>query len=159
MVLTPVAFAFANGIHGKLLTRYHFSGNGDVRIFRTISDLQDAGAVLGLSEYFKGAPGRTEYPEDLHGIVLEVDGESPMRLDFDYGGQWQESAGARSISALVPQVNCRVTLSVEDNHGVTTSGAFCAGHLFSPYFTLKLTQTQKGNGTIQSCLKLTPSAM
>jgi hypothetical protein len=157
--LAPIGFAFDDGLSGTLVTRYHFSGNGGIHISRAISSLSESGAVLELAEYFKGAPGRTEYPEDLHGIVLEMDGESPQRLDFDYSGQWQESAGARWVSALVPQVNSLVTLSVEGEDCLRTSGAFCAGHLFSPYFTLKLTQTLQGNGTIQSCLKLTPSAM
>jgi hypothetical protein len=37
-----------------------------------------------------------------------------------------------------------------------TLGPVCAGHLFSPYFTLKLTQSLNGNGTIATCLKLIP---
>lgn len=159
VVLTQVAFAFADGLSGKVLTRHLFSGKGGIQITRTISDLTDAGAVLELSEYFKGAPGRTEYPEDLHGIVLEMDGSSPRRLDFNYSGQWQESAGARQVSALVPQVNCLLSLSAGSKDGVPTAGAFCDGHLFSPYFTLKLTQTLQGNGSIISCLNLTPSGI
>jgi hypothetical protein len=155
ITLTPVHFQFDSGLSGSLVTSYRFAG-GSIRITRSLTDLSSSDAALELTEYFKGAPGRTEYPEDLHGIMLEMDGDAPQEELFDYSGAWRESKRATSVAARVPQVNTRLALVSED--GPVASAAFCAGHLFSPYFTLKLTRRFTGNGTTQTCLKTTPIA-
>ena len=157
--LTPVAFKFAAGLTGSLVTTYRFSRDGVLHIARVVSELSDPQATLESTEYFKGAPGRTEYPEDLHGILLEADGATPVSHAFDYDGAWKESAGARCVAAVIPQVNSRLELSVASDAAPATTGGVCAGHLFSPYFTLKLTRSLRGNGTLKSCLKIIPSAM
>lgn len=157
--LSPVRFKFADGLAGSLVTTYRFTRDGILGIERAVSGLSDPGATLTATEYFKGAPGRTEYPEDLHGIVLEADGASPVRHAFDYDGVWRESAEARRVAAVIPQVNARLELCVADDASPASSGGVCAGHLFSPYFTLKLTQSLRGDGILKSCLKIIPTAM
>lgn len=152
VTLTPIHFRFASGLEGNLVTRYHFLSGGVTRIERSIMDLSYPAAELTLSEYFKGAPGRTEYPEDLRGIRLAVNGAAPAETDFDYSGTELISLGATSVSAWVPQTNTHVKLCAD---GETQSGTIRIGHLFSPYFTLILTHQLKGNGTILTCLNLT----
>lgn len=157
--LAPVAFRFGGGLSGSLVTTYRFARDGELRVERAVSALSDPDATLAATEYFKGAPGRTEYPEDLHGIVLETDGEAPVYHDFDYDGVWRESTGASRAVATIPQVGARLELRVAGDVSGPATAAVCAGHLFSPYFTLKLTQSLRGNGILKSCLKIIPSAM
>jgi len=156
--LAPITFGFADGLAGLLATTYRFTRDGVLHIARAVSELSDPSATLEAAEYFKGAPGRTEYPEDLHGIVLETDGPAGLRHEFDYSGCWLESPHARRAVAIIPQVNTRLELSADNGTGPATA-AVCAGHLFSPYFTLKLTRTLRGEGTLKSCLKIIPTAM
>jgi hypothetical protein len=137
---------------GELTTRYEF-GKGVITISRRVTDLS-AQVDLDLVEYFKGAPGRTEYPEDLHGIVLEANGASPLRREFDYSGKWSDAPGATEVAAIIPHVRSRLSLTSDS----AVSGSVHAGHLFSPYFTLQLTHRLTGNGTTSSCLNLTPIA-
>lgn len=157
--LAPVSFAFADGLSGSLTTTYRFRTGGELEIERAIANLSNPRAEIAVTEYFKGAPGRTEYPEDLHGIVLEADGATPVRHAFDYDGAWRESAGASLVAAVIPQVNARIELRVAGTAGPAAVGAVCAGHLFSPYFTLKLTRAVAGETTLKSCLKTTPIAL
>lgn len=155
MILTPVELTFDSGLRATLTTGYRFLAAGGLWISRTISGLSDPAATLELTEYFKGAPGRTEYPEDLHGIRLIVDGESPAEKEFDYGGEWHVSKGARSVAALVPHTHTRVEWTLPGEAPTPVSAGFCAGHLFSPFFTLKLTHKLSGHGTLETCLNLT----
>lgn len=153
VALDPIAFQFDYGIAGELTTRLTFLPDGSTRIERSLSGLTDPSAQIELTEYFKGAPGRTEYAEDLTGIRLEMDGDQPRSLDFDYSGDSFESAGARTVAALVPQANTRVELSSAEP---ATRASFRAGHLFSPFFTLTLSHTLQGNGKTTTCLNLIP---
>lgn len=157
--LAPIPLEFDNGLRATLSTRYQFFPGGETRISRTVSDLSDPAAQLELTEYFKGAPGRTEYPEDLHGIRLEVDGDTPFTKEFDYGGELHLSPNARQVAAVVPHTRSRIAWSVPEAAAPAASAAFRAGHLFSPYFTLKLNHNLSGNGIIQTCLNLTPCVM
>jgi hypothetical protein len=153
--LSPVHLTFASGVTATLVTSYRFA-NGTIEITREVSEISDPSATLELTEYFKGAPGRTEYPEDLHGIVLTMNGDAPCETDYDYSGEWHSSESASKVSARIPQVNSEISL---ETGAAKASASFCAGHLFSPFFTLKLTQHLTGNGTTRTCLITTPIAM
>lgn len=153
VALAPVDFTFHDGLSGQLTTTYEF-GNASIVVSREISRVSSSGADLELVEYFKGAPGRTEYPEDLHGIVLEANGSSPVQRGFDYSGEWVEAPGATEVAAIVPHVRTRLSLQGDSAIG----GSVHAGHLFSPYFTLQLAHRLTGNGTTRTCLNLTPIA-
>lgn len=150
--LTPVRLTFASGLGVTQTTSYRFAG-GTIEMARFFSDPSDPSALLEVTEYFKGAPGRTEYPEDLHGITLTVDGASAVTREFDYSGAWHHSDRATRVAARVPQVNVDVALV-----GASARAGFCAGHLFSPYFTLQLTHHLAGPGAVRTCLTLTPIA-
>jgi hypothetical protein len=145
-------FRFTGGLTGELQTQLTFLSDGRHKIERHISQLSDPAATLTLTEYFKGAPGRTEYAEDLHSIRLYVDGETPCELDYDYEEEVHTSAGAGKVGALIPQTNTRLELAAD---GAAQSGHIKAGHLFSPYFTLYLDHALQGNGRTTTWMTLT----
>ncbi|MDD5348719.1 MAG: hypothetical protein PHQ12_00780 [Chthoniobacteraceae bacterium] len=152
MTLTPAEFAFSDGLKGSVVTRYHFIQDGAIGIERTLAGLSDPTAELTLTEYFKAAYGRTEYPEDLHGIRLGIDGADAREVDYDYSGDRHESSGATCVTAAVPQIKTRVELVAEN--GRATSGACQVGHLFSPYFTLSLNYSVKNEERIVTWMTL-----
>jgi len=153
LTLTPVELAFASGLTATLTTTYTFVHNqGETLITRELSNLSNESAELILTEHFKGAPGKTEYAEDLTGIVLYTDVAAAGELDFDYAGQPESTDGDRQIGAKVPQANTRLELSAVS--GSATGASRKCGNLFSPYFTLQLLYTQQGNGSIRTKLSL-----
>ena len=79
-------------------------------IQRRLTKLSDPRAVLNTAEYFKGCYGLTEYPEDMHGIRLSVEGETPRSLEYAYHSRKISSAGASAVSVRIPQINTEIRL-------------------------------------------------
>jgi hypothetical protein len=157
VTLTPAAFRFKKGLTGEVVTRLTFEHNAGVtRIERTVQSLSQPAANLRLIEHFKGAPGRTEYAENLKGIVLSASdarGAALREIAFDYAGAPQVVPGAVSASARVPQVNTRLTLAAAGSTAPVAAQLKC-GNLFSPYFTLQLHFELAGAGAIATRLSL-----
>jgi hypothetical protein len=151
--LDPVAFLFRSGLAGQIVTTCTFVDSGVTTISRRVAGLSDPSAMLELMEYFKGAPGRTEYPEDLHGIRLAINGDSPQEVLFDYSGATLHSSNATEVAASIPQTRTRIAL---ESAQPAAAGSIMAGHLFSPFFTLTLTHRLTGEGTVETCLKIIP---
>ncbi|XHR29730.1 MAG: hypothetical protein ACFUZC_04065 [Chthoniobacteraceae bacterium] len=153
MELTPAPFAFDDGLSGEIVTRFRFLPNGGTRIERTVSQLSNPEAELTFTEYLKAAPGVTEYPEDLHGIRLSIDGEAAREVAFDYSGETLESPGATTLCASIPHTCTRLEWSAAEGEQPRL-GSLKVGPLFSPYFTLALEFSIKGNSQFSTCLNL-----
>lgn len=158
--LTPAALRFRHGLTGEVVTTLTFRHNsgrlGITRRFRNIRGPGDA-AALAVTEYCKGAPGKTEYPVDLHGIELAVDGERPQTVPFAYSGQWWESPAATRVAATFPQTNTALELAAA-GPAVPAAGRVRDGNLFSPYVQLALDyrlEPAGGEGEITTWLTLT----
>lgn len=137
VTLTPAALHFKSGLKAQIETVYEFTGEGVILINRRLLSISDPAQQLGIQEYFKGCYGFTEYAEDLHGIVLEVCGEeSRQELAFQYGSRGIKAVRGQMAAASVPQISTRVAL--ESMNTACLSAEAEEGHLFNPYFTLKL---------------------
>jgi hypothetical protein len=158
LTLTPASFRFKSGLTGEIVTRLVFEHNqGRTFIHRELRNLSQPGARLRLTEHFKGAPGRTEYPIDLHGITLtalDAQGASLLKMPFDYAGVLKLIPGSQAVQAEIPQANTRLTLTAET--GTPVSSGLKCGNLFSPYFTLQLHFELVGVGHISTRLELEP---
>ncbi|WP_269525444.1 hypothetical protein [Coraliomargarita parva] len=151
--LTPAEFRFPSGLTGKLITSYTLQHNAaSTRITRTIENLSSAEATLTITEHFKGAPGKTEYADDLRDIILTANGPAATKIHYDYAGVPTQVNGATQVSASIPQVNTEVSLNSADDSVI--GGVLKCGNLFSPYFTLQLKHKLVGNGCVRSTLKL-----
>jgi len=151
--LTPGKLEFASGLSAEILTTYVFCHNTGVTLIgREIRNLSDTGAKLRLTEHFKGAPGKTEYAEDLNGIEIDSDAPGSESRSFDYSGQTDSLPGATKITARIPQANTCLELAALS--GAVSGASRKCGNLFSPYFTLQLHFELSGNGSIQSKLSL-----
>lgn len=153
--LTPASFRFKDGLAGEIITHLTFAHNGGtIEIRRQIRGLNRT-ARLRLIEHLKAAPGRTEYAEDLHGIVLAARrGDDALReLTFDYSGQMHRITGATVLEALLPSIRTRLSLAAAGSVAPTLGTLKC-GNLFSPYLTLQLHYDCPGTGEIQTQLTL-----
>lgn len=104
--LSPARLEFRNGTTCTLQSRLAFDHHaGTIRLSRKVLDASPATASFRLAETFKGAPGKTEYPVDLHGIALSVNGDQPAERAFAYSGLWHHSKGADRATACIPQTH------------------------------------------------------
>lgn len=135
LTLEPVEVAFSDGAAVELQTVYEFLPEGRIGIIRKIRSL--GGTVeIGLQEYVKASYGFTEYPEEMQGISLKIDGEKV--LDYTYRGKNCKKEGGRTASAVIPAVGTEIALQAQ-----SAADSVCAaeGNLFSPFYTLTLDYT------------------
>jgi hypothetical protein len=150
MRLSPACLVFEDGLEVQIETGYEFS-EGSIRITRKLVSISDPAAILEAREYVKASFGVTEYPLDMHGIRLMVDGTEPQSLEYNYGRRELRSSRAVRSKAVIPQIQSGMALEA-----VTPAlhGAALEGMLFSPYFTLSLDYELTPGKEIVSCLKL-----
>ena len=158
VTLTPAAFRFKSGLSGEVVTRYVFGHNtGVTRVERHVGKLSQPAAALRLVEHFKGAPGRTEYAENLNGITLsalDASGAALRELAFDYAGVLTPVPAAVAARACIPQAQTRLTLAADTGSPAPVAAALKAGNLFSPYLTLQLHYELAGEGSIATRIVL-----
>lgn len=134
--LTPASLLFKNGLQVEIETIYEFYPNGIIMIRRKLVRTSDQAAKIGIQEYFKGCYGFTEYAEDLHGIILEVEGDDHKELVYDYNSEWIQVPNGTKASASIPPI--QTYISLEPAEGTALSAEAAEGHLFNPYYSLKL---------------------
>lgn len=151
--LTPVKIKFKTGLTAQIATVYEFSKDGEINIKRRLVDISDENEQLEVMEYFKGCYGFTEYAEDMHDIVLAVEGENDSSIVYDYSARTISTKNAKSVSATIPQVNTKVSLVPVK--GTALLAEVEEGHLFNPFYTLKLNYCISGEKKeVVTCLKI-----
>ncbi len=133
LTLDPVTVEFA-GLSVTLQTKEYFEeGSSAVKIGREILSMSDPDAEVVLNEYMVACYGTTEYPEDMTGIVLRCEGAEEQRIDYAYRCREASLAGADAVSAVIPAIGTRVSLTASDP---SAEGYIKEGYAFSPMFTL-----------------------
>lgn len=152
IALTPAKVDFTDGGTVAVETTYSIEPGGKITIARSLSG--DTVGVLA-TEYFKGAPGCTEYPIDLHGILLQVTGsETTQEMDYRYRRRRLEVDRPTCVVAVVPQVKARVAMAPVEG-STAASGLAREGNLFEPYFVLELTYDINTSTEFSTCLTIT----
>ncbi len=151
LTLTPVTMKFKDGLEIKLQTSMHFTRGGNIEIKRSLLESSDPNAVIELQEYVKACYGFTEYPENMKGIELGIDGKKVHT--YDYSAKNFTECGASEVSAAIPAINTEIALAAVGKS--CKSVEVEDGHLFTPYYVLKLNYAMSANEKeITSCLKL-----
>jgi hypothetical protein len=135
LILTPAKMTFSDGLDISIETEYRFIGGGAISITRRLLSVSDPSAALTAREYLKGCYGVTEYPEDMRGITLKVDGDQPQALEYAYRRRELRSDHAKTVTAVIPQITTSVALEANTP---AQSGYVLEGLLFSPYYTLAM---------------------
>jgi len=149
----PVDIKFGDDVTVKMKTTYHFPNPNEIEIEREIlaiegSDIQE----LEIEEYVKGCYGIIDYPEDMKGIHLTIDGDEAHSLDYDYKRRKLTKDQSCFAEAQIPQVNSIIGLKASDSG--KWNGRIEEGILFNPYYTLSLKRTLKTGNTSKICLYL-----
>ena len=151
VTLTPAHLKFQSGLIVDLETVLEIKEIGVIEIIRRLVSISDPSAVLTLREQLKGCYGVTEYPEDLHGARLAVQGDRPQELEFAYQRRQISTPQGLEAAVVLPQITTRVSLEAQTP---ALSAQAIEGLLFSPYYTLVLEYEIAIGKEVCTCLKL-----
>jgi hypothetical protein len=152
VTLDPVDIEFASFTIGVQSVFRFAEGTGEVEIVRKIVETTDPQAEVTINEYITACYGTTEYPEDLTGVKLTLEGAAGTEsIDYAYKCREAEMDSITLAEAVVPQVDTRLTMRTDTN---ATSGYFREGFAFSPMYTIGITKTITGKGELRTWLKV-----
>jgi hypothetical protein len=152
VTLDPVDIEFSD-LTIRVQSVFRFAeGTGEIEIVRRIIATTAPEAEVVIDEYITACYGTTEYPEDLTGIRLTLEGASGVEtIDYAYQCRQAEVTGVVLVEAVVPQVDTRLTMRADSDQA---SGYFREGFAFSPMYTLGLKKTIRGKGELRTWLKV-----
>ncbi len=152
VTLEPVDIEFT-GLTISVQSVFRFAeGTGEIEIVRKIVGTTDPSEEFTVDEYITACYGTTEYPEDLTGVRLVLEGASGTEaIQYAYKCREAEMSGLKLVEAVVPQVDTRLTMRTEGDEG---RGYFREGFAFSPMYTLGIKKTGKGEGELRTWLRL-----
>ncbi|MBR1797384.1 MAG: hypothetical protein IJ757_05155 [Clostridiales bacterium] len=138
LTLDPVDIEFAD-LTVTLQTVITFEkGSSKIRYDRKILSMSDPEAEVTINEYMVGCYGTTEYPEDMTGITLSVEGGSGAgSLNYEYKCREIASEGGKTASAVIPAIDTSVALSTDADDAKVY---IREGYAFSPMYTLGMTK-------------------
>ena len=148
LTLDPVDIEF-DGLTVTLQTKEYFEeGTGRIRIERNILEMSDPAAKVEINEYMVACYGTTEYPEDMTGITLTCGSKT---INYEYKCREAAETGAAEVSAVVPPIETKVSLSTEAKDA---EGYIHEGYAFSPMFTLGYKKTMADKEVFSTWLNL-----
>jgi hypothetical protein len=152
VTLDPVTIEFSD-LTIRVQSVFRFAeGTGEVEIVRRIIDTTAPEAEVAIDEYITACYGTTEYPEDLTGVRLSLEGPSGAQtIDYAYQCRQAEVADVTRVEALVPQVDTRLSMRAD---GDQAGGYVREGFAFSPMYTLGIKKTVHGKGELRTWLKV-----
>jgi hypothetical protein len=148
-VTNPVTISFSD-LDVVIRSCFTFvRGTGEIAITREImNDLH--GKVVTFEEYATLSYGKSEYAENMKGVVAEVKSErGDKTLSYEYKNRSIIADYPSSISATIPQVDTIVTMS-----GDAETGIVYEGYAFSPVIKLVLRKALSSKEAMTTCLKL-----
>jgi hypothetical protein len=152
VTLDPVEIEFASFTISVQSVFRFAEGTGEIEIVRKIIDTTDPQAEVTINEYITACYGTTEYPEDLTGVRLTLEGASGTEsIDYAYRCREAEMDGITRAEALVPQVDTRLTMRANTDKA---AGYFREGFAFSPMYTIGIKKAVKGKGELRTWLKV-----
>jgi hypothetical protein len=152
VTLEPVEIEFSDiTIHIQSIFRIK-EGEGEIEIIRKILDTTELDANFKFDEYITACYGTTEYPEDLSGVKLVIEGASGKHsIDYAYRCRQEYVTDVEQVEAVIPQINTRVCMTTDI---LDADGYYREGFAFSPMFTLGIQKIIKGKGELITWLKV-----
>ncbi len=152
LTLDPVDIEFYD-LTVKLQTKLYFEeGSSAVKIERTILEMSRPDAEVEINEYMTACYGTTEYSEDMSNITLTcTDGADSKEIRYAYKCREEQMEGAAEVTAVVPEIETRVSLTCEKKEA---TGYIKEGYAFSPMFTLGYTTKLKDKEVFATWLNL-----
>ena len=151
LTLDPVELKLGD-LTAMVQTVYRFEeGSSAIEVQRRVLSVSKPSAKLHFSEYVTACYGTTEYPEDMTGITLSIDGDGTQKtIDYAYKCREETVEHATAASAVVPQIQTRISLECAD----AQRGSIREGYAFSPMFTLEMEAEKGEKETLTTWLRL-----
>ena len=157
VTLDPVEIEFARfAITVQSIFRLT-EGTGEIEIERRIINTTAPTAEVTIDEYITACYGTIEYPEDLTGVTLTLNGATQHEaIEYAYQCREAEVLDIVSAEAVIPQVDTRLTLRPAVGGDATDRivGYFREGFAFSPMYTIGIKHTVQGMGELRTRLKV-----
>jgi hypothetical protein len=152
VTLDPVDVEFAQfAIRVQSIFRLT-EGTGEIEIVRRIIGTTDPSAEITIDEYITACYGTTEYPEDLTGVTLTLQGATQCEsVEYAYQCREADLTNIVTAEAVIPQVDTRLTMRADTDRA---TGYFREGFAFSPMYTIGIKHTIKGMGELRTWLKV-----
>jgi hypothetical protein len=129
-----------------------WEGRGEIEIVRKILDTTNPQAEIMVDEYITACYGTTEYPEDLTGITLRVEGTGGSHsLEYAYQCRQANITGVERVEAVIPQICTLLRMSTDM---ANADGYYREGFAFSPMYTLGIRKPIHGKGVVSTWLKV-----
>jgi hypothetical protein len=105
VTLNPVEIQF-NGLIIQVQSVFRIAeGSGQIQVERRIVSTTDPLAEVTVDEYITACYGTTEYPGDLSGVRLKLEGPSGSeRIDYAYQCSQAEMIDVTTAAAVIPQI-------------------------------------------------------
>ena len=100
--------------------------------------MSDPDAEVTIDEYMVACYGTTDYPEDMTSVVLKCEGADEKTIHYAYKCRSEVLAGATAVSAVVPPIDTKVSLTASSTDA---EGYIEEGYAFSPMFKLGYKKT------------------
>lgn len=151
VTLDPVTLEFA-AFTVKVQSVFRMTeGTGEVEIIRRIVESSRPEAEVEINEYLTGCYGTTEYPEDMTGIRLSLQGANETQsIEYAYACREAELGAVGRVEAVVPQVDTCLSMRAE----APEKGYFREGFAFSPMYTIGIRKKIQGKGELRTWLKV-----
>lgn len=152
VTLDPVEIEFSDvTIRVQSIFRI-WEGRGEIEIVRKVLDSTNPQAGIMVDEYITACYGTTEYPEDLTGITLRVEGAGGSHsLEYAYQCRQADMTGVERVEAIIPQINTLLRMSTDM---ANADGYYREGFAFSPMYTLGIRKAINGKGVVSTWLKV-----
>ena len=130
--------------------RFHEAAS-EIEIIRNVISSSNPDAKVKFNEYITACYGTTEYPEDMLGITLGVEGSDECRtIEYQYKCREEKIENAKRAYAIIPQIETKLSIIAEG----AQSGYVNEGYAFSPMFTLGFVAERKEKEMFTTWLRL-----
>lgn len=149
----PVEVAFKN-LTVEISTTYRFVENsGEIDITRRVTAMSDPAAKVTIDEFLTACWGTNEYPEDMTGCLLALEGTDGSRKEVTYDYRCREEAlhDALHAEAILPMIQTRVSLIPRNEQ---CGAYFEEGYSYAPNLKIGITKEIGLNEELTTCLKL-----
>lgn len=152
VTLNPVVIEFID-LTIEIVSTFIFEEESSrIEILREIINSTKPEETVEFNEYMTACYGTTEYPEDMSHIILGIKNEKVSEsLRYAYKCREKILTGASEVSAIIPEIQTKVTIQSEDQD---VEGYYREGYAFSPMFTLGMKKIIKKGKVMRTWLSL-----
>ncbi len=137
----------------EFVSSFLFCDDGRLYLKKKILRTAKPDTKVKIIENMNGTWGRTEYPEDISGTEMSIENKNGDKAGFKCEYKFRKNIfeNATVLSAKVPMINTQFTFETDIDG---TVGEIREGAMFSPNYSLCMTQYVKAGEESSICLRI-----